>query len=44
MENEELRKKARKRKEKVRALQKENSTLKATIRDISIQNVVEPPI
>lgn len=41
LEVEELRKKARKRKEKVRALQKENITLKTAMRDIEIKCVLQ---
>lgn len=40
VEIEELRKKARKRKEKVRALQRENTTLKTAIRDLEIKSVL----
>ena len=41
VEIEELRKKARKRKEKVRALQRENTTLKTAIRDLEIKSVLQ---
>ena len=40
IEIEELRKKARKRKEKVRALQRENNTLKSAMRDLEIKSVL----
>jgi hypothetical protein len=40
MEIEEVKKKARKRKEKVRALQRENNTLKTALRDLEIKSVL----
>ena len=43
MEIEEVKKKARKRKEKVRALQRENNTLKTALRDLEIKSVLSQP-
>jgi hypothetical protein len=40
LEIEEIKKKARKRKEKVRALQRENNTLKTALRDLEIKSVL----
>ena len=40
LEIEEVKKKARKRKEKVRALQRENNTLKTALRDLEIKSVL----
>ena len=43
IEIEEIKKKARKRKEKVRALQRENNTLKTALRDLEIKSVLSQP-